>query len=507
MPDPFTDFGSQLRRHAAEIPGAPAVMDAENSLSWAEFGALIDRIGATLQRDGVTKGEAVAILGRNSIPYAATFCAAVAIGAVAAPLTSSASPAALGSMITDCGARVLFADDFAIAELDGALPDGVKLAAFGKLDEWLAPVGSKPSLANITPQDAFNIIYSSGTTGTPKGILQDHAMRAAHLERAAAFGYDRTATTLISTPLYSNTTLVAFLPALAGGGRVVLMPKFDAAEFCRLADSERATHAALVPVQYDRLMAYPGFDDHDLSAFRLKTSTSAPFPAERKAEVLARWSGKLVEIYGMTEGGGTCLLFADDFPDKLHTVGRPAEGHDIRLIGANGEEVLPGEIGEVVGNSGGMMRGYHNRPEATRNAEWHDNEGRRFIRHGDLGRFDAEGFLELVGRAKDVIISGGFNIYPSDLEAELLAEPEVAEASVVGVPSEKWGETPIAFVVLSATTDTEALLSRVNGRLGKTQRLTDIVVVEELPRSSIGKVLKRVLANSYRRQAARISSI
>ncbi|WP_271079572.1 class I adenylate-forming enzyme family protein [Aurantiacibacter sp. MUD61] len=497
MPDNFADFGTVLARHAAEIPDAPCIMDAERSLNWVEFGALIDRIGAGLQRDGVTRGEAVAILGRNSIPYAAAFCAAVAIGAVAAPLTSSATPAALAAMVSDCGARILFADDEAIAELGDVSLGKVKLVPFSQLEDWLGPDSSAPTPVTIAPGDAFNLIYSSGTTGTPKGIVQDHAMRAAHIERASAFGYDRTATTLISTPLYSNTTLVAFLPALAGGGRVVLMPKFDAGEFCRLSESERVTHAALVPVQYDRLMAYPGFDDHDLSTYRVKTSTSAPFSVERKAEVLSRWPGKLVEIYGMTEGGGTCLLFADEFPDKLHTVGQPAEGHDIRLIDADGNEVERGEIGEVVGHSGGMMRGYHNRPEATRDAEWYSEDGRRFIRHGDLGRFDADGFLELVGRAKDVIISGGFNIYPSDLEAELIAEPEIAEASVVGIPSEQWGETPVAFVVLHNSADLEAVLARVNERLGKTQRISDIVAVDELPRSSIGKVLKRVLADTY----------
>ncbi|WP_325051121.1 class I adenylate-forming enzyme family protein [Aurantiacibacter spongiae] len=143
------------------------------------------------------------------------------------------------------------------------------------------------------------------------------------------------------------------------------------------------------------------------------------------------------------------------------------------------------------------MRGYHGRPDATRQAEWHDADGRRFIRHGDIGRFDVDGFLELIGRAKDVVISGGFNIYPSDLEAELLKETGVIEASVVGVPSERWGETPVGFVVLNQDADGAAILARANARLGKTQRLHDVVVVEELPRSSIGKVLKRVLAERY----------
>ena len=497
MAQDFVDFGTTLRGHAARDPSAPAMMDADGALDWGAFVALMDRVAASLQRDGVAKGQAVAILGRNSIPYAAAFCGAVAMGGVPAPLTGSATPQALATMIADSGASILLADDEDLARLDGLVPDGVTAISLQELDGWLLPEGTAPAPGDIAPDDAFNLIYSSGTTGTPKGVVQAHAMRAAYFERASAFGYDTTATTIISTPLYSNTTLVAFLPALAFGGRVVLMPKFDARTFCELSQSERVTHAALVPVQYDRLMALPGFDDYDLTAYRVKTSTSAPFSASLKADVLARWPGKLVEIYGMTEGGGITLLVADEFPTKLHTVGVPAPGSELRLIDADGKEVAPGEAGEVVGRSGGMMREYHNRPEATREAEWYDADGRRFIRHGDLGRFDEDGFLELIGRAKDVIISGGFNIYPADLEAELAKEEDVADASVVGVPSDRWGETPVAFVELREGADPQAILARVNARLGKTQRLSDIVVVDELPRSSIGKVLKRVLAERY----------
>jgi acyl-CoA synthetase (AMP-forming)/AMP-acid ligase II len=226
----------------------------------------------------------------------------------------------------------------------------------------------------------------------------------------------------------------------------------------------------------------------------MKTCTSAPFSAALKAEVLRRWPGALIDIYGMTEGGGACLLAAHEFPDKLHTVGRPAPGHDIRLIDEAGREVGAGEIGEVVGRSDAMMTGYRDLPEKTRDAEWYDADGNRFIRHGDIGRFDEDGFLVLMDRAKDMIISGGFNLYPSDLEAELTRHPAVAEAAVVGVPSEQWGETPVAFVTLrDAAADPDAILADANSRLGRTQRIAGIEVVQELPRSQIGKVLKREL--------------
>jgi long-chain acyl-CoA synthetase len=218
-----------------------------------------------------------------------------------------------------------------------------------------------------------------------------------------------------------------------------------------------------------------------------------------KADVLARWPGGLVEFYGMTEGGGTCILEAHLHPTKLHTVGQAAEGHDIRLIDDAGVEVPAGEAGEVVGHSGGMMKGYHGQPERTREAEWFDPTGKRFIRTGDIGRFDAEGFLTLFDRKKDMVISGGFNIYPSDLEAVLRQHPGVEDAAVVGVPSVEWGETPVAFVVLRSTDNTPVQVLRdwANAQVGKTQRLSAVELIGELPRSPIGKVLKRELRDGW----------
>jgi long-chain acyl-CoA synthetase len=260
------------------------------------------------------------------------------------------------------------------------------------------------------------------------------------------------------------------------------------------------THAMLVPVQYQRLMAHENFARFDLSSFRMKFSTSAPFAAALKREVLERWPGGLIEYYGMTEGGGTCVLLAHQHPDKLHTVGRPAPGVDLRLIDDAGREVAPGEAGEVVGHSGAMMSAYHRRPEDTAAAEWFDASGRRFIRTGDVGRFDDDGFLVLLDRKKDVVISGGFNVYPSDLEAVLRGHPEVADAAVVGVPSARWGETPVAFVVPKPglQSDAAALLQWVNARVGKVQRLADLRWIEALPRNAIGKVMKRELRDAYR---------
>lgn len=511
--DPTTQaFGLIADCVAFHARGAPARLalieckrEGERSLDYAALDALMDRVAAALQRDGLRAGDAIAVCAAASIEYAALFLGALRAGVAVAPLAPGSTPQSLAQMTADAHARLLFLDAAAAETFGDGAPGVPRIALDASasaglaLAAWLAPAGAQPAPVAGDPQRAFNIIYSSGTTGEPKGIVQPHGMRWAHVQRSAQYGYGPDAVTLLATPLYSNTTLVVFFPTLAFGGTVALMPKFDAAGYLRLAERLRATHTMLVPVQYQRLMARPDFGAHDLSRFRMKFCTSAPFSAALKADVLARWPGGLVEFYGMTEGGGTCILEAHLHPDKLHTVGRPAEGHDIRLIDDTGREVTLGEAGEVVGHSAGMMTGYHGRPEKTREAEWFDPGGKRFIRTGDIGRFDADGFLTLFDRKKDMIISGGFNIYPSDLEAALRGHEAVADAAVVGVPSAAWGETPVGFVVLreGAAADTDAILQWTNAQLGKTQRLAALRAVDELPRSAIGKVLKRELRERF----------
>ncbi|MEG3083592.1 class I adenylate-forming enzyme family protein [Sphingomonas sp. PB2P12] len=505
----FATLPDLIRAHALERGDRTAVADAQGSIDYRTLDAMMDRVATALQRDGVAPGTAVAIVAAPTADYTAAFLGAVRAGCVATPIAPSATPAAIAAMIADSGAPLVFLDGENARALAGqtlsARPimfsrEGRSPAwtpAFAgeqSFGSWLAPDGAKPTPIAITPEDPFNIIYSSGTTGTPKGIVQSQAMRWAHISRNTAAGFD-TAVTMIATPLYSNTTLVSFLPTLGWGGSVVLMKKFEARAYLALAERYRATHTMLVPVQYQRIMALPDFGDFDLSAFRFKTSTSAPFSAALKADVVSRWPGVLVEFYGMTEGGASCALNATANPTKLHTVGQPMPGHEIRLIDDDGTEVAPGDMGEVVGRSPAMMNGYHGRSEATREAEWYDADGNRYIRHGDVGRFDEDGFLTLMDRKKDLIISGGFNIYPSDLEAVLAKHPAVADCAVIGVPSEAWGETPVGFYVArdGRTEDAPAILSWANAQLGKTQRLSALHVADELPRSAIGKVLKREL--------------
>jgi long-chain acyl-CoA synthetase len=496
----FATLPEALTCHARQRPDHPALVLDEVVLDYAALDQLADRVAAALQRDGLRPGEVVALCAATSISCVVSLLGALRAGLTVAPLAPSLTNDQIAQLAANAGARRLWVDTTTAAR--ALVPPGCPQLplADAPWTTWLADAHAPQAVATL-PEQPFNIIYSSGTTGVPKGIVQSHAMRWAQIRRAPAAGFGPDAVTLLPLPLYSNLTLSYLFSALGTGGTAVLMARFDAADYLALAEQHRATHTVLVPVQFRRLLDHPRFAQTDLSRLTRKLSAGAPFAAELKREVLARWSGELIEYYGMTEGGGRTELRAHQHPDKLHTVGRPTAGDEFRVISEDGHELPAGAVGEIVARSPTMMSGYHGNPEATRAVEWFDAQGQRFIRSGDVGRFDEDGFLLLTDRRKDMLISGGFNVYPGDIEAVLHTHPAVREAAVIGVPSARWGESPVALVVTApGTTDTETeLLAWANTRLAKPQRLAELQFVDHLPRSEVGKVLKRSLRETFTR--------
>ncbi len=500
-----------VRRSAIAHPEREAVVCGEQRLSWRLFDRRVNRVANRLIELGVRRGDRVAVLAVTSVAYVEIFMATLRAGACLVPLSTMASAEGLEKMIIDSGALTV-SNSEAMFELAGKLAENLaqvvdrgliavdfERQGWSSYEEALERSSDSDPLIEIGFEDPFNLIYSSGTTGVPKGILHDHWMRAIQMERVEENGYADRSRTLLSTPLYSNTTIVALLPTLVGGGTVVLMRKFDARNYLQLVERERCTHTMLVPVQYKRIMDLADFGDFDLTSMRMKFSTSAPLRAALKKDVLDRFPGGLIEYYGLTEGGGVAVLAAHEFPDKLDTVGQPAKGVEMKFINDDGCEVPPGQMGEICGRSSAMMRGYFGRDDLTRETLWQDESGHIFFRSGDMGFVDADGFIHLADRKKDMIISGGLNIYADDLERVLLSDDDVEDAAVVAIPSDDWGETPLGLVVLrdGATRTGEDVLAAANAQLGKSQRISDVKTLAALPRSPIGKILKRQLREPY----------
>ncbi|HUO78974.1 MAG TPA: AMP-binding protein [Steroidobacteraceae bacterium] len=499
LPDLIAHNG---RWHGAE----PALVDGELTLSWRELDDATARAAQAVLALGVRPRERIAVLMDSRFETVIAMFGIVRAGAVAVPLNVSISDDAVAAMCVDAAAVAVFASGEHCRRIDalraaGALAarhyvgcDGAR-PGWHEFGELLAAQPAEAPPVAIAPGDECNIIYSSGTTALPKGIVHTHLCRMHWAyDCALALRYRSGCRTLCSLGLFSNISWVSMLATMLVGGTIVLLRHFSAEAALRTIERQRITHGAFVPVQLERMLAAPdraGFGTGSLEALMCCGSPLAP---DVKRGFAHEFDCQLIELYGLTEGLVT-ILAPEDFERKLESVGKPVLGAEILILGDD-DRVLPaGETGEIVGRGRLVMAGYHGRDAANREATWLDAAGRQWLRTGDLGRLDADGFLYVVDRKKDMILSGGQNVYPADIESIMRQHPAVAEVAVVGVPSRRWGETPVAVVVAQAgqALDLAALKEWTNGRVGRQQRVAAVVGREALPRNPNGKVLKREL--------------
>jgi acyl-CoA synthetase (AMP-forming)/AMP-acid ligase II len=298
--------------------------------------------------------------------------------------------------------------------------------------------------------------------------------------------------------MYHNGTWMVMLPSLLVGATLVIMEKFDLTGFFELVQKEKCTHTFMVPTQFIMLLNHPDLEKFDLSSMEIMISAAAPLRRDTKKQILEKFTRGLLELYGLTEGVGSSLK-PEEMEGKLGSVGTPIFGIDLRIIDEQGNELPRGEVGEIIGYSPGLMKEYYKRPDKTEEAIWKDEQGRTYLRTGDVGKFDDDGFLYILDRKKDMIISGGINVFATDIEEVFGKHPDVLDVAVIGVPHEKWGESPLALVIpkQGAEVEEDELMKWANEKLAKFQRVCGVEFRDDLPRSPIGKVLKRVLREAY----------
>ena len=492
-------------------PKGVAVICDDESRTWPELERRTSKVANALIAAGVKKDVKVCLFMRNSMINFELFWGIVRSGGVIVALNPMMQGEALANMINKSDGVLLFTDADELPTIE-PIADQLhhipreRIYVAGGAPGWnsaeafIEAGDPTPVNVQIDPQDSINIVYTSGSTGTPKGTEHAHIARHQHTFGAGHwFGFDRRSVTILASQLFANGTWVTMGPTLYRGGTVVLQRKFSGEDFIRLVEKHRATHAFLVPTMTIQILAALK-PEHDMSSFRVLYSSGQPLMPQTIDDI-ARLLPKaeLWELYGQSEGWCTVMGPKDRVGDKRGSVGFPSFLDDVRVVDDDGNDVPAGEIGEICGYSMNLMKGYYKDPENTAKATWVSPEGRTYIRSGDLGRIDEDGFLWLAGRKKDMIKSGGLNIFAADLEAELTKHPAVHEAAAIGIPHPKWVETPLAFVILKdgAEATAEEILAWTNARLNKFQRLSAVELVEDLPRVTYGKVDKPKLRAKY----------
>jgi long-chain acyl-CoA synthetase len=497
------ELATLILRQAHYRPDATAVVFEGEALSYRQFGSRVARVGNMLRALGIGPGDKVATVAANSLELLETYWAVPTIGATLVPLSPLLLPGGLASLLRDSDARCVVTQRSmlpVLREIRSDLPPHVLLieGAEPGFGDYRALAAEQPETlvpAAATADDLFNIMYTSGTTGLPKGIMHTHFIRSMYCAlMGAAFRMTPESRTLHAGAIVFNGAFVTMMPTFHLGATYILHRQFDAEATIAAIERERVTHIMLVPSQIVALLGSPRFDPARLASLECILSLGAPLLQQHKDRLNAALPGRFYELYGLTEGFIT-VLDRNDAVRKSGSVGVPPPFYRIRIAREDGTDAAPGEIGEIVGRGPILMTGYYKRPDLTAQAI---RDG--WLYSGDMGYLDGDGYLYLVDRKKDMIDSGGVKVYPRDIEEIAAQHPEVREVAVLGVPHEKWGETPLAAVILrdGATITAAALKDWINDRISaRYQRVSEVAIMADFPRSAAGKTLKRELREPY----------
>ncbi|MGZ5200728.1 MAG: class I adenylate-forming enzyme family protein [Telluria sp.] len=500
-------IGGLVTRNARHRPDHVGVIASGHRLTHHDFNLRVNRLANGLLAAGVQRGQRIATLLPNCLELLDIYWAAAKIGAVAVPLSPMLLAPGLASLLDDAEAVMLFTTDalLGLAQQARKLEPRLEQCRLVLAD---APPGhamayaallagdGEPTLPlPVDPADVYNIMYTSGTTGQPKGIVLSQRVRATYaLLCSSVFRIGPESVVLATGSLVFNGAFVTLMAAFFAGATYIVHPQFDAEALIDTVRRERVTHIMLVPSQIIAMLASPRFAPEHLGSLQMILSLGAPLHAHHKDELQRVLPGRFHELYGLTEGFLT-ILDKTNAARKAGSVGCAPPFMEMRIVREDGSTAAAGEVGEIVGRGPMLMDGYFKRPDLTAAALVNG-----WLHTGDLGYADDDGFLFLVDRKKDMIDSGGVKVYPRDIEELLAAHPAVLEVAVFGIPHERWGETPLAAVVLRqpGAVDGAELKEWLNSRVSaRFQRVHDVVVLDAFPRNAAGKVLKRDLREPY----------
>ena len=501
-------IGDILARSALRAPDAMAIIDGDRRLSYAAFDAACDGLARALVADGFAKGDRIGAMMPNSLDYGLLFFAAARAGLVLANMSTRSTGRELGYMIAKTGIRALAIHHDLVPRLDeargaaGATPPRAIVVGGphgGGLAALAARANDATKLPAIVPDDLLSLNFTGGTTGLPKAVTVTHRARVASIEAGRTlFGVEPDDIAIVATPMFHTVGLhVWFGTAIGAGACAVTLGGWDAERFMRLAERHGATASLFVPTQLSDLLRAPGFLPGRLRSLRKLHFAGAPMHGpllDRLGEELP-WATP-VEHYGQSETGPITLRPPAFNDAKRGSVGQAVAGVEIRIVDALGRDLQPGQIGEVLTRGPNLLTGYWDDAEQTRSAF---RFGDGWLATGDLGSLDTDGFLTLVDRAKDMIVSGGENLYPVEIENALLRHPAVVECAVFGIPDDHWGEVPVAHVVRRAGVAVSAqdLIALAERETARWKRPRVVEFVDALPRTAVGKIQKNLLREPY----------